>query len=102
MPDKKSLEAMAAEIFELYKLIALARSRQPTNRDELSESEFLTLDFLVTQSPQTVGELQKKIGVVQEKRERREVLLLAVMAINWLILVGESKILKYASPQVND
>ena len=29
-------------------------------------------------------------------------LLLAVMAINWLILVGEGRILKYASPQVND
>lgn len=70
MPEKKTLQSMAEEIFELYKLVAIARARQPANRDELSETEFLALDLLVQDEPLTVGEIQKRIGVVPAQMSR--------------------------------
>jgi len=61
---------MAGEIFELYRLIAIARSRQPAGHDDLSETEFLTLDALSKQQPLTIGEVQKQIGVVPAQMSR--------------------------------
>ncbi len=71
MPDdKKSLSAMATEIFDLYRLIAAARSRRPTGPDDLSETEFITLDLLAKAESLTIGEVQKCIGVVPAQMSR--------------------------------
>lgn len=71
MPDKQdTLDEMAKEIFELYRLIALARSRRPSGPDDLSEAEFLTLDLLFKRQPLTIGEIQKEIGVLPAQMSR--------------------------------
>ncbi len=71
MPDaQKTLDAMAGEIFDLFRLIAVARSRRPAGPDELSESEFITLDLLAKEQPLTIGEAQKRIGVVPAQMSR--------------------------------
>jgi len=61
---------MAGEIFELYRLVAIARSRQPAGPDDLSETEFLTLDLLAKEQPLTIGEIQRRIGVVPAQMSR--------------------------------
>jgi len=61
---------MAGEIFELYRLIALARSQRPSGPEVLSEPEFLTLDELTRRAPQTIGDIQKKIGVAPAQMSR--------------------------------
>ena len=58
------------EIFDLYRIIALARSRQPSGPDDLSEAEFLTLDLLTKRQPLTIGEIQKEIGVLPAQMSR--------------------------------
>lgn len=68
--SEKTLDEMAAEIFELYLLIAIARSRRPTGTDDLSETEFLTLDLLSKEQPITIGDVQKRIGVVPAQMSR--------------------------------
>lgn len=71
MPEtQKTLDLMAGEIFELYRLIALARSRQPSGPDDLAETEFLTLDLLAREQPLTIGSVQKQIGVVPAQMSR--------------------------------
>ncbi len=71
MPDtQETLDLMAAEIFDLYRLIAKARSQAPTGPEVLSESEFLTLDVLTKDQPLTIGEVQKRIGVVPAQMSR--------------------------------
>ncbi len=71
MPDsQETLDQMAMEIFELYRLIATARSRQPAGPDDLSETEFLTLDILSKDQPLTIGEIQKQIGVLPAQMSR--------------------------------
>jgi DNA-binding MarR family transcriptional regulator len=64
------LEEMAQEIFELYLVIAIARSRRPAGPDDLSETEFLTLDILSKEQPLTIGEVQKRIGVLPAQMSR--------------------------------
>lgn len=58
------------EIFELYRLVAIARSRRPSGTDDLSETEFLTLDLLTKEQPLTIGEIQKQIGVLPAQMSR--------------------------------
>ncbi len=71
MPDsRETLDKMAMEIFELYRLIAIARSRRPAGPDDLSETEFLTLDLLAKEQPLTIGEIQKHIGVLPAQMSR--------------------------------
>ena len=71
MPEsKETMDAMAAEIFELYQLVAIARSRRPTGPDDLSETEYLTLDILAKEQPLTIGDVQKRIGVVPAQMSR--------------------------------
>jgi len=71
MPEsQKTIDRMAQEIFELYQLIAIARSRQPTGTDDLTETEFLALDVLSKEEPLTVGEIQRRIGVVPAQMSR--------------------------------
>lgn len=68
--SQNALSTMALEIFELYLLIAMARSRRPTGPDDLSETEFLTLDLLSKGQPLTIGDVQKRIGVVPAQMSR--------------------------------
>ncbi|MGD2111076.1 MAG: MarR family transcriptional regulator [Phycisphaerae bacterium] len=71
MPDtQETLDKMANEIFELYLVIAIARTRRPTGPDDLSETEFLTLDTLAKDQPLTIGEVQKRVGVVPAQMSR--------------------------------
>jgi len=71
MPDtQKTIDRMAQEIFELYQLIAIARSRQPAGSDDLSETEFLALDVLSKEEPLAVGDIQRRIGVVPAQMSR--------------------------------
>lgn len=65
---------MANEVLELSNLGALARARAKAKGGQaaqhLSETEFLTLDCLVKQGAQTVGDLQKSIGVLPAQMSR--------------------------------
>ena len=71
MPDtKETLDKMAAEVFELYRLIAIARSRRPAGPDNLSETEYLTLDVLSKDQPLSIGDVQRRIGVVPAQMSR--------------------------------
>lgn len=71
MPEtRQTLEAMAEEIFVLSKLVSTARSRQAPGPDDLPESEFITLDILSKEQPLTIGEIQKRIGVVPAQMSR--------------------------------
>lgn len=71
MPDtQETIDKMAAEIFELYRLIAIARSHQPAGPEDLSETEFLTLDLLTKSQPCTIGHIQKEIGVLPAQMSR--------------------------------
>ncbi len=67
---QETLDGMAAEIFELYRLIAIARTRAPTGGEDLSETEFLVLDALTKQESQTIGDVQRTIGVVPAQMSR--------------------------------
>jgi len=64
------MDQMVEEMFELSKLIYMARSRQPTGPDQLSETEFLTLDLLSKGGRLTIGEIQKSVGVVPAQMSR--------------------------------
>jgi DNA-binding MarR family transcriptional regulator len=71
-PTDESLDQMATEIFGLTKIAWRQRmaSRQ-SGEEELSDSQFLTLDILVTQGePQSVGDLQRSIHVVPAQMSR--------------------------------
>ncbi|MHC5112142.1 MAG: MarR family winged helix-turn-helix transcriptional regulator [Planctomycetota bacterium] len=71
MPDsEETLQSMGEEIFQIYRLIAIARSRRPSAKGDLSETEFLTLDSLVREEPLTIGEVQRRIGVVPAQMSR--------------------------------
>ncbi|UCE58538.1 MAG: MarR family transcriptional regulator [Phycisphaerales bacterium] len=71
MPDtQETMDKMVEEIFELYKVISAARQRRPAGSEDLSEAEFLTLDQLAKEEPLTIGEVQKRIGVVPAQMSR--------------------------------
>ncbi|MGC8541225.1 MAG: MarR family winged helix-turn-helix transcriptional regulator [Phycisphaerae bacterium] len=70
-PDE-SLQKMADEIFSLTKMSWRQRlATRHLGEEELSESQFLTLDCIVTRGePQTVGDLQRFIHVVPAQMSR--------------------------------
>ena len=70
-PDE-SLKKMADEIFSLTKISWRQRlAARHLGEEELSESQFLTLDCIVTRGePQTVGDLQRAIHVVPAQMSR--------------------------------
>ena len=71
MPEtKQTLDEMADEVFVLFKIIASARSRGVKGPESLTEAEFLTLDLLAKEQPLTIGEVQKRIGVVPAQMSR--------------------------------
>ena len=62
---------MAEEIFDLTTLASIRRFRSRSGKSgEISESEFLTLDILAKHQPVTIGEIQKRIGVVPAQMSR--------------------------------
>ena len=71
MPDsQQTMDDMVDEVFELTKLVYAARSRQPSGPEDLSETEFLTLDLLSKEESLTIGDVQKRIGVVPAQMSR--------------------------------
>ncbi len=71
MPEsQETMDQMVEEIFELTKLIYTARSRQQSGPDELSETEFLTIDLLAKESCLTIGAIQKRVGVAPAQMSR--------------------------------
>lgn len=68
----ESIRKMAEEIFDLTKLSWRQRlASRHLGEEELSESQFLTLDGIVTRGePQTVGDLQRAIHVVPAQMSR--------------------------------
>lgn len=67
----QELEQMADEIFELTKIASAARAKSKSgNPEELTEAEFLTLDALVQNGAMTVGEIQKRVGVLAAQMSR--------------------------------
>ncbi|MCL5945711.1 MAG: MarR family transcriptional regulator [Planctomycetes bacterium] len=66
-----SFTQMATEIFRLAKL---SWQRQPASRrqreNELTETQFLTLDMLTRGDPRNVGELQRAMQVVPAQMSR--------------------------------
>ena len=74
-PERKqeNFEQMADEIFELTKLSWLARHRPKAKKKgaiDLTETEFLAMDFLARAEPLTVGRLQKSLGVLPAQMSR--------------------------------
>ncbi|HNQ22808.1 MAG TPA: MarR family transcriptional regulator [Phycisphaerae bacterium] len=69
-PDSAEMESMAKEIFDLAKLVYALRSQRAADQNELTETEFLTLDALVREQPLTIGELQHRVGVVPAQMSR--------------------------------
>lgn len=74
MPDQVEpiiLREMADELFQMQTLGAALRSRsRARGAADLTETEFLTLDFLVRHTSLTVGEIQRQIGVLPAQMSR--------------------------------
>jgi DNA-binding MarR family transcriptional regulator len=69
--DKRELERLAEEIFELSRLGWRAgASGRGKGASDLSESEFFTLDLLAKNQPLTVGQLQRSVGVLPAQMSR--------------------------------
>lgn len=69
-PHSTSLQDMAEEIFGLTIMAWRDHIASRGLAAELSESQFLTLDFLQHQSPATVGEIQRAINVLPAQMSR--------------------------------
>ena len=74
MPPKDSddsIREMALEIFELTKLSWIARNKSKDKSEyDLGELEFLALDQLTRQEPQSVGQIQRHIGILPAQMSR--------------------------------
>lgn len=70
--ERQELEDLAEEVFELSQLSSRARTRSETdaNAASLSEAETLTLDLLVKNEVMSVGQIQKRIGVLPAQMSR--------------------------------
>jgi DNA-binding MarR family transcriptional regulator len=64
----QQLETLADEIFDLVRMVSALRSRGGS--EELSESEFVTLDQLSRATTLTVGEIQKQLGILPAQMSR--------------------------------
>ena len=69
--DKRELERLAEEIFELSKLSWRGRAGgRGKGASDLTESEFVALDLLAKNQPLTVGQLQRSVGVLPAQMSR--------------------------------
>ena len=72
MPEtivSKEIDGMAEEVLILSQLSAVLRSRN-VGADALSEPEYLALSSLIPGDSLTVGEIQKKVGVLPAQMSR--------------------------------
>lgn len=75
MPNPKArqtLAELAEEILELSTMgsVVRSRSKKAAAGGHLTETEYLALDVLAKKSPQTVGEIQKAVGVLPAQMSR--------------------------------
>ncbi|HUT87866.1 MAG TPA: helix-turn-helix domain-containing protein [Thermoguttaceae bacterium] len=69
--SRKQLEQLADEVYGVTRAILALRARsKATGPEELSESEFITLDLLTKHETMTVGEIQKQIGIPPAQMSR--------------------------------
>ena len=67
----ESIREMALEIFELTKLSWIVRNLSKDKSDyDLGELEFLALDQLIHRAPLTVGDIQRRIGILPAQMSR--------------------------------
>jgi DNA-binding MarR family transcriptional regulator len=71
MQQAQQLKEFVEEVFELSKDVWASQSKaKGKDQTEITETEFLALDLLVRQQPQTVGDLQRQIGVLPAQMSR--------------------------------
>ena len=71
MPERRNIEAMARDVFELTKMSWMMSQRiRVEGIGELSDQEFLTLDVLQQRGPMIVGDLQRYLGVLPGQMSR--------------------------------
>lgn len=71
LEQARQLQQFVEEIFEISKDVWAAQSKAKAEHEsEISETEFLALDLLVKSEPLTVGEMQRKIGVLPAQMSR--------------------------------
>jgi len=69
--EAASIEAMADQIMALTRLTWASRLKlRKARADELTNTEFLALDFLERDAPLTVGQLQRRIGILPAQMSR--------------------------------
>lgn len=64
------IDAMAEEVHSLSQLSAVARARRSAATAELSEPEFMALDAVLREGTITVGDIQRRIGVLPAQMSR--------------------------------
>ena len=64
------IDAMAEEVLTLSQLSAVARTRKSAATAELSEPEFMALDAVLREGTITVGDVQRRIGVLPAQMSR--------------------------------
>ena len=68
---REQLNQLADEMFELTNLVAALRSRShKADSEELSETEFLTLNLLAQHGTLNVGDIQRELGILPAQMSR--------------------------------
>lgn len=71
LQQAQQVQEFVEEVFEMSKNIWASQSKaRSKHQPEITESEFLTLDLLAKRQPQTVGDLQRQIGVLPAQMSR--------------------------------
>lgn len=68
--NKSSLQEMAEDIFGLTVLAWRRHAADRSGTHELTEAQYLTLDYLHNHSQATVGEIQRSMGVLPAQMSR--------------------------------
>jgi DNA-binding MarR family transcriptional regulator len=69
LQQAKQLKEFTEEVFELSK-DTWANQSKAKDQTDITETEFVALDLLAKRQPQTVGDLQKQIGVLPAQMSR--------------------------------
>lgn len=71
LQQAQQLQEFVEEVFEMSKNIWASQTREKhRHQSDITETEFLTLDLLAKRQPQTVGDLQRQIGVLPAQMSR--------------------------------
>lgn len=69
--SRKQLEQLADEVYGVTRGVLALRARsKAAGPEELTESEFITLDLLTGRESMTVGEIQKQMGIPPAQMSR--------------------------------